>query len=147
MIALIQRVNSAHVSVKKEIIGQIAQGILAFIGIEREDNEIIADKLLLRILNYRIFADNADKMNLSLKDIQGSLLLVPQFTLVANTNKGSRPSFSSVTTPKISEKLFNYMLIQAENIYKNKIASGRFGTDMQVNLTNDGPVTFWLQIK
>lgn len=145
MIALLQRVTNAKVVVAGKITGAIDNGILALIGVEKTDTEEQANRLLERILGYRIFADAQDRMNLSLKDINGGLLLVPQFTLVANTDKGMRPSFSSAAVPAEGERLFDYLLQQAMSQY-SKVAAGQFGADMQVSLTNNGPVTFWLQV-
>ncbi len=145
MIALIQRVSNAQVSVNQQIVGQIEQGILALIGVEKNDAQANADRLLQRLLGYRIFSDQQDKMNLSLVDINGGLLLVPQFTLAANTKKGMRPSFSSAAAPVLGEQLFDYFVQQAAGSY-HQVQTGEFGTDMQVSLTNDGPVTFWLQV-
>jgi D-tyrosyl-tRNA(Tyr) deacylase len=145
MIALIQRVSNAQVSVNQQIIGQIEQGILALIGIEKNDTKQHADKLLKRLIGYRIFSDHQDKMNLSLTDIDGGLLLVPQFTLAADTKKGMRPSFSSAAPPAIGEQMFDYFVQQANTLF-NHVQTGEFGADMQVRLCNDGPVTFWLQV-
>lgn len=144
MIALIQRVKQAQVDVNGETVGHIGQGILAFIGIEKNDSEQQAEALLRKIISYRIFSDENGKMNLSLNDIGGELLLVSQFTLVANTQKGLRPSFSSGASPAEGERLFNYLFQQAKKT-DIKIATGEFAADMQVSLVNDGPVTFWLQ--
>jgi len=144
MIALIQRVTHAQVAVNKQVIGQIDQGVLAFISVEKNDELVNADKLLKRLIGYRIFSDQDDKMNLSVTDINAGLLLVPQFTLAADTNKGMRPSFSSVAPPFLGEQIFNYFVQQAAQ-YHNKVQTGQFGADMQVSLCNDGPVTFWLQ--
>jgi D-tyrosyl-tRNA(Tyr) deacylase len=140
VIALLQRVSEASVTVEGQIIGSIGRGILALIGIERGDSEAEADRLAEKIIAYRIFPDEAGKMNRSLKDIGGELLVVPQFTLVADTNSGTRPSFSSGASPAEGEKLFAYFA------NKTRAATGRFGADMQVRLVNDGPVTFWLQV-
>jgi len=126
MIGLIQRVSWAKVEVEGQLIGQIKQGILVLVGMEKEDQQDQADKLLHRLLNYRIFADDDDKMNLSITDINGGLLLVPQFTLAANTKKGLRPSFSSAKPPSEAESLFLYLLKQAETQY-NTVQSGQFG--------------------
>jgi len=145
MIGLIQRVNWAKVQVDNEIIGQIDQGILVLVGMEKNDQHEQADKLLHRLLNYRIFADHDDKMNLSVLDIQGGVLLVPQFTLAADTKKGMRPSFSSAKPPAEAQALFDYLFKQARRQYKN-IKSGKFGADMQVSLLNNGPVTFSLTV-
>ena len=146
MIALIQRVTRAEVTVANERVGEIGAGILALIGVERGDSEAQANRLLQRLLAYRIFVDDQDKMNLNLKDIDAGLLLVPQFTLAADTRKGMRPSFSSAAPPQEGERLFDYLLAQAQRQH-DKVASGRFGADMQVSLVNDGPVTFWLQVE
>lgn len=146
MIALIQRVSEAKVVVNNTNIGEIKQGVLAFIGVEKNDSEAEVTRLLDKILSYRIFADSDDKMNLSVQDIDGGLLLVPQFTLAADTQKGCRPSFSSAASPEIGEILFNKLVEQAKNKYQH-IATGQFGADMKVSLLNDGPVTFWLQVK
>lgn len=143
MIGLIQRVSQARVDVHNETVAQIDQGITALIGIEKADSEQNAGRLLHRILGYRIFADPEEKMNLSLMDISGGLLLVPQFTLPADTRKGMRPSFSPAASPDEGRILFDYLVSQAKEEYK-KVEYGIFGADMQVTLTNDGPVTFWL---
>jgi len=146
MIALIQRVSEAKVIVDNKNIGEIQQGVLAFIGIEKNDTEAEATRLLDKILSYRIFADSDDKMNLSVQDIDGGLLLVPQFTLAADTQKGCRPSFSSAAAPELGESLFNNFVQQAKNKFQH-IQTGQFGADMKISLLNDGPVTFWLQVK
>jgi len=140
VIALIQRVTGANVKVAGDPVGVIGAGILALIGVERGDSEAEADRLAEKIIAYRIFPDEAGKMNRSLKDVGGELLVVPQFTLVADTNSGTRPSFSSGASPAEGEKLFAYFA------NKTRAATGRFGADMKVRLVNDGPVTFWLQV-
>jgi len=145
MIGLIQRVSTASVEVENKVIGSIDQGILLLVGVEREDNEKKADRLLERILTYRIFADQNDKMNLSLQDISGGLLLVPQFTLAADTKKGTRPGFSTAATPDRAKQLFEYCVNKANEFY-SPVATGKFGADMKVCLINDGPVTFWIQV-
>ncbi|MDX1810377.1 MAG: D-aminoacyl-tRNA deacylase [Gammaproteobacteria bacterium] len=145
MIGLIQRVSTANVVVDGQIIGEIGQGILVLLGVQREDNESKADRLLERILTYRIFSDENDKMNRSLRDIQGGLLLVPQFTLAADTKKGTRPGFSTAAHPDDAKKLFSYAVEKANSMHP-AVASGQFGADMKVSLTNDGPVTFWLEV-
>jgi D-tyrosyl-tRNA(Tyr) deacylase len=145
MIGLIQRVSWAKVEVDEQLIGQIEQGILVLVGMEKDDQLDQADKLLHRLLNYRLFADSDDKMNLSVQDIHGGLLLVPQFTLAANTKKGLRPSFSSAKPPSEAEPLFHYLLNQAKKQY-NTVESGQFGADMKVSLLNDGPVTFSITV-
>ncbi len=147
MIGLIQRVTQASVTIEGELVSQIKQGLLILVGIEKKDTEAQADKLLHRLLNYRIFADVNDKMNLSVQDISGSILLVPQFTLPADTRKGNRPSFTPAADPETGRLLFHHLLSQAKQSYPNHVQSGKFGTDMQVSLINDGPVTFWLQVK
>lgn len=145
MIALIQRVTESKVVVGHETVGAIEQGIMALIGVEQGDDTAKADKLLKKMLGYRIFADEDDKMNLSVEAVQGGLLLVPQFTLAANTKSGMRPSFSSAAPPAIGEELFHYLVKQAKHQYE-KTAAGQFGADMKVHLINDGPVTFTLQV-
>ncbi|VAX02110.1 D-aminoacyl-tRNA deacylase [hydrothermal vent metagenome] len=145
MIGLLQRVSEASVTVDREMVGAIGQGLVVLIGVERDDTEAQADRLLERLLGYRVFADTDDKMNLSLKDVQGGLLLVPQFTLAADTQKGARPSFSCAASPEHGQRLFDYFLARAQQQYTN-VVSGCFGADMQVSLVNDGPVTFWLQV-
>jgi D-tyrosyl-tRNA(Tyr) deacylase len=144
MIGLIQRVKHASVAVDGEVIGQIDQGLLALIGVQKHDDYTSADKLLKRLLSYRVFADSEDKMNLSLSDIGGGLLLVSQFTLAADTQKGARPSFSSAASPDLGRELFEYVVNQA-SVQHPIVETGRFGADMQVSLLNDGPVTFWLE--
>jgi len=145
MIALLQRVQHANVVVNDEIIGEIKQGILLLIGVEKKDNEETANRLCERYLSYRVFSDEQDKMNLSVKDIAGGVLLVPQFTLAADTRKGNRPSFSSAADPELGEKLFNHIVSRTKELHSN-VATGQFGADMKVSLLNDGPVTFWLQV-
>lgn len=146
MISIIQRVTEAKVIVNQQDIGVINQGIMALVAVEKEDSEKQAQRLLERILNYRIFADNDDKMNLSLRDINGGLLLVPQFTLATNTEKGNRPSFASAASPEKGRILFSYLQQQAKEIYPS-VQFGEFGADMKVSLINDGPVTFTLKTK
>ena len=145
MIGLLQRVLQAHVDVAGERVGVIGVGLLVFIGVERGDGQQQADRLLQRLLNYRVFADQNDKMNLSLSDVDGGLLLVPQFTLPADTTKGNRPSFTSAASPEQGKRLFGYFVQQAKILHKT-VATGQFGAKMQVGLINDGPVTFWLQV-
>ncbi|HET7365281.1 MAG TPA: D-aminoacyl-tRNA deacylase [Burkholderiales bacterium] len=145
MIALIQRVRSASVRIADEEVAAIGQGVLALIGVERGDGEAEAERLAERVLAYRIFADAQGKMNLSLKEIGGELLAVPQFTLAADTDSGLRPSFSSAASPPEGEALFiKFAEKAADSVH---VATGRFGADMQVSLVNDGPVTFWLQVR
>jgi D-tyrosyl-tRNA(Tyr) deacylase len=144
MIALLQRVRHASVQVADKCIAEIDQGLLVFIGVEKNDNESDADRLIERLLGYRVFADADGKMNLSVSDIAGSILLVPQFTLAADTRKGTRPSFYSAASPELGQDLFAYLVDQTRQRYP-RVATGEFGADMQVGLLNDGPVTFWLQ--
>lgn len=144
MISIIQRVSQAKVSVDGVDIGTIDQGIMALVAVEKADGKPQADRLLERILNYRIFADANDKMNLSLRDIEGGLLIVPQFTLAADTRKGNRPSFTSAAPPEMGRELFGYFQHQASALYP-RCQFGQFGADMKVALVNDGPVTFTLQ--
>ena len=145
MIALIQRVSSASVSVKHKNIGQIGAGLVALVGVQKMDDEQKADKLLHKLLNYRVFEDDQQRMNLSLEDIQGGLLLVPQFTLAADTVKGLRPGFSTAASPEQGKRLFEYLVQQAQSQYQ-RVSTGLFGADMQVALVNEGPATFWLQV-
>lgn len=145
MIGLLQRVTTARVVVAQQTIAHIDHGLLVLVGIERSDAKTQADRLLHRLLAYRVFADTEGKMNLSLTDIQGGLLLVPQFTLPADTRKGNRPSFTPAAPPHQGEKLFHYLCTQARAQYP-KVAVGQFGAMMQVSSTNDGPVTFWLRV-
>ena len=144
MIGLLQRVNHASVAVNQKIIGRIDRGLLVLIGIEKQDSVTRAEKLLERIIGYRVFPDSEGKMNLSLADIKGGLLLVPQFTLPADTSKGMRPSFSPAAPPDKGRELFEHLLALAREKYCT-VESGMFGADMQLTLTNDGPVTFWLK--
>ena len=143
MIALLQRVRAARVEINQHIVGQIEQGLLVFAGFEPDDSESIVSRQLQRILTYRVFADDEDKMNLSLQDIDGGLLLVPQFTLAADTTRGRRPSFTTAATPERGRALFEFLLHTAQDQHVT-VASGEFGADMQVFLQNDGPVTFLL---
>lgn len=145
VISLLQRVSHAKVSVNHEIISRIDRGILALIGIEKQDTEKEASLLLDKIFKFRIFEDTNEKMNLNLKDVAGGLLLVSQFTLVADTKSGTRPGFSTAMAPDKSKKLFEHLIFLAKNQYPN-VATGLFGADMQINLCNDGPVTFILKI-
>ena len=146
MIALLQRVTKACVEVDGNTIGTINQGLMVLVCAERGDTTAQADALLTKLLAYRVFSDDAGKMNRSVKDVQGGLLLVPQFTLAADTNSGTRPSFTPAAPPDIGKQLFDYFVAQANSKHAN-VATGQFGADMQVSLTNDGPVTFWLQTK
>ncbi|WP_163559219.1 D-aminoacyl-tRNA deacylase [Halomonas sp. NO4] len=144
MRALIQRVRRASVTVDDRETGRIDQGLLALIGVEKGDDEAAADKLLHKLLHYRVFADADDKMNLNLQQVEGGLLLVSQFTLAADTRKGLRPSFSSAAPPAEGERLFHYLRERARAAWP-RVASGEFAANMQVELVNDGPVTFLLE--
>ena len=143
MIALIQRVAEARVDVGGETVGAIGRGILALVGVERGDTEAQAARLAERVLGYRIFPDAEGKMNLSLLDIGGELLAVPQFTLAADTRSGTRAGFSTAAAPEEGRRLFDLLVEKASERVKTR--TGRFGADMKVSLVNDGPVTFWLQ--
>jgi len=145
VIALLQRVKQASVSVDEEIIGEINQGLLVFVGVEKEDSKEKAKRLVERVLNYRVFSDKQDKMNLSVKDIQGDVLWVSQFTLVADTKKGNRPGFGRGASPELGSELFEQVLNYADQLHSSN-AAGKFAADMQVALVNDGPVTFWLEV-
>jgi len=144
MIGLLQRVCSARVEVESRNVGAIERGLLVFIGVEQGDNESKADRLLERLLGYRVFPDADGRMNLSVREIAGGLLLVPQFTLAADTEKGMRPSFTPAAAPVEGQRLFGYLVERARTQHA-PVATGIFGADMQVTLTNDGPVTFWLK--
>ena len=145
MIGLLQRVRSARVEVENKNVGAIERGLLVLVGMEQGDNESKADRLLERLLGYRVFPDADGRMNLSVRDIAGGLLLVPQFTLAADTDKGMRPSFTPAAAAAEGQRLFEYLLGRAR-MQHAPVAAGVFGADMQVTLTNDGPVTFWLEV-
>jgi len=145
MIGLLQRVTQAKVEVSGALIGEVSKGLLIFLGIERGDTEKQADRLLERLLGYRVFEDESGRMNLSVSDIQGGMLIVPQFTLPADTQKGTRPSFTPAAPADEGERLYDYFVAQAKGAHA-EIATGKFGADMQVSLLNDGPVTFWLRV-
>lgn len=148
MIALLQRVSEASVVVDGERIGAIDAGLMVLVCAERNDTPEQADALLAKLLTYRVFADEAGKMNRSVTDVQGGLLLVPQFTLAADTNSGTRPSFTPAATPEVGRQLFERFVEQARDRHRaGKVETGRFGADMKVSLINDGPITFWLQTK
>ncbi|WP_250501705.1 D-aminoacyl-tRNA deacylase [Caballeronia sp. AZ7_KS35] len=146
MIALIQRVKRADVRVGERVTGAIDAGLLALVCAERGDNEAAADKLLAKMLGYRVFSDAAGKMNLSVQGVAGGLLLVSQFTLAADTNSGLRPSFTPAAPPDEGKRLFDYFVTQARAKHL-VVETGEFGAEMQVSLVNDGPVTFWLQVR
>jgi D-aminoacyl-tRNA deacylase len=145
MIALIQRVSHARVDVADETVGQIGAGLLVLLGVQRDDDEVKADKLLHKVRHYRVFADEQGKMNLNVQQAGGSLLVVSQFTLAAETDKGLRPSFSNGGHPELAERLYDYFVAQSQAAGV-PTASGRFAADMKVSLLNDGPVTFWLEV-
>lgn len=146
MIGLLQRVSQARVESGGHVIGAIERGLLVLVAIQRTDTDADAERLLDRLLGYRVFPDAGGRMNLGLASVGGGLLLVPQFTLAADTRKGSRASFSSAAAPETGERLFLHLLALAHARH-NPVACGRFGADMQVTLTNDGPVTFWLETR
>lgn len=145
MIALLQRVRHASVTVDGALIGAIDAGLLVFLCAEKGDTAREGDALLTKLLGYRVFADDAGKMNRSVRDVAGGLLLVPQFTLAADTRSGTRPSFTPAAAPADARRLFDQVVAQAR-LRHPVVATGQFGADMQVALTNDGPVTFWLRI-
>jgi D-tyrosyl-tRNA(Tyr) deacylase len=145
MIALIQRVSQARVRVAGEVLGEIGMGLVALVCAEREDSEREADALLSKLLACRVFPDEAGKMNRSLRDVGGGLLVVSQFTLAADTNSGTRPSFSPAAAPELGRRLYEHFVAAARRVHPH-VATGRFGAMMQVELINDGPVTFWLRL-
>jgi len=145
MIGLLQRVTHANVAIDGAVIAEIGRGALVLLGVEAGDGAQQAERLLERVLGYRVFPDSAGRMNRSLRDVGGGLLLVPQFTLAADTRKGARPSFSTAAPPEAGQALFEHFAAAALARYPH-IACGRFGADMKVTLTNDGPVTFWLRV-
>lgn len=145
MIALIQRVTRASVSIAGEVTGEIGPGLLVLLGVEKEDNPQKADRLCQRVLGYRIFSDENGKMNLSVQQAGGSVLVVSQFTLAADTDRGMRPSFSGGAAPEQAEALYEYFIEQCQQ-QGTATQTGRFAADMEVSLVNDGPVTFWLQV-
>ena len=146
MIGLLQRVSHASVVVDGATVGAIEGGLMVLLCAERGDSEKQADALLTKLLAYRVFSDDAGKMNRSVSDVGGALLLVPQFTLAADTQSGTRPSFTPAAAPEDGRRLFDYFVAQAASRHA-QVATGQFGADMKVSLTNDGPVTFWLQVK
>ena len=146
MIALIQRVTEARVSIDGDAVGAIGRGILALVGVQKGDTEASADRLLERVLGYRIFPDAEGRMNRSVAEVGGAVLLVSQFTLSADTRKGLRPSFSSALPPEEAEPLYDYLLSRLQSRHPH-VAAGVFGADMQVSLVNDGPVTFLLEMQ
>jgi D-tyrosyl-tRNA(Tyr) deacylase len=145
MIGLLQRVRQASVVAEGRCVGEIGYGLLVFVGVERGDGAAQAERLLERVLGYRVFEDDQGRMNRSLIDVQGGLLLVPQFTLAADTQKGTRPSFTPAAHPSEGKRWFDYLLDAARRLHA-PVAAGLFGAHMSVALINDGPVTFWLQV-
>lgn len=145
MKGLIQRVSHANVVVAGEEVGAIEQGVLMLLGIEKDDSKEQADKLLDKLLKYRIFSDEQERMNLSVSDIEGGVLAISQFTLAAETKKGLRPGFSTAKPPAEAEELYNYFVSRLQEKHQGKVATGEFGADMKVSLCNDGPVTFMLE--
>lgn len=145
MIGLLQRVSDARVRVDGEVVGEIGAGLLVLLAVEPDDTPVQADRLIERLVGYRVFPDAAGRMNLDLHQTRGGLLLVPQFTLAADTTKGLRPSFTSAASPEHGRELFEHALRRARSLLGDRVAAGRFGAHMAVSLTNDGPVTFWLR--
>jgi D-tyrosyl-tRNA(Tyr) deacylase len=145
MILLIQRVSQASVLADNDIVGYISHGLCAFVAVEPGDDDATARRLVDRAVNYRVFGDEAGRMNLSLADTGGELLLVSQFTLAADTRKGLRPSFTTAAAPELGRRLFDRVVEYAGEALPGRVAAGRFGADMKVSLVNDGPVTFWLR--
>lgn len=145
MIGLLQRVSGASVAVDGQIVGSIETGLLVLVGVQRGDSEREADRLLERLLTYRVFANAEGRMNRSVQDVGGGLLLVSQFTLAADTSKGTRPGFSPAADPELGRRLFEYMISKARERH-SRVETGVFGANMQVSLVNDGPVTFWLEV-
>ncbi len=145
MIGLLQRVRRASVRIDDEVAGAIGPGLLVLLGVQRGDDQTSGRRLLERLLGYRVFPDAEGRMNRSLADTGGGLLIVPQFTLAADTRKGTRPSFTPAAPPELGRACFEHVLVAARSMH-NEVAAGRFGADMQVELVNDGPVTFWLEV-
>jgi D-tyrosyl-tRNA(Tyr) deacylase len=144
MIGLLQRVSEGRVEIDGACVAEIGRGLVVLVGVQRDDDEAKVDRLLQRLLGYRVFPDEGGRMNLSLQDIQGGLLLVPQFTLAADTRKGTRAGFSRAADPGLGQRLFERLVARARQQHE-PVACGVFGADMQVGLINDGPVTFWLE--
>ena len=145
MIGLLQRVARAAVDIDGQRVGAIDRGLMVLVGVERGDTTVEAERLLARLLGYRVFPDDTGRMNRSLQEVSGGLLLVPQFTLAADTRSGTRPGFSTAAPPAEGERLFDHVVAQARLTHP-RVETGRFGADMQVSLVNDGPVTFWLRV-
>jgi D-aminoacyl-tRNA deacylase len=146
MIGLLQRVSSASVRVGDQVVGQIARGLLVLVGVQPDDGEAQVERLIERLLGYRVFEDEAGRMNRSVREVGGGVLMVPQFTLAADTNRGMRPSFTSAAAPELGQRLFERLVEHARSRY-GAVESGVFGAHMAVSLVNDGPVTFWLEVR
>jgi D-aminoacyl-tRNA deacylase len=146
MIGLLQRVTEGRVVADGEVVGKVGPGLVVLVAVEPADTETQADRLVDRILGYRVFDDDRGRMNLSVRDIRGGVLLVPQFTLAADTAKGMRASFTGAAEPDLGRRLFDHAVARARDELGDRVATGRFGAHMQVSLTNDGPVTFWLRV-
>ena len=146
MLGLLQRVSQASVRVDGSVVGQIGPGLLVLLAVEPGDGPAEAERMLERLVGYRVFPDRAGRMNLSLQDTEGELLLVPQFTLAADTRKGMRPSFTTAASPEQGRELFDYAVQAARRLLGERLATGRFGSEMQVDLRNEGPVTFLLRV-
>lgn len=146
MIGLLQRVIEGRVVVDGQVVGEVGPGLVVLVAVEPADTEAQADRLVERILGYRVFDDDRGRMNLSVRDIRGGVLLVPQFTLAADTAKGMRASFTGAAGPELGRRLFDRAVARASDELGDRVATGRFGARMQVSLTNDGPVTFWLRV-
>ena len=145
MIALLQRISSANVFIDAINVAEVNAGVLVFLAVQKQDTEQIAEQMLHRILAYRMFADEHEKMNKNVSEVEGDILVVPQFTLAANTTKGLRPNFSTAATPDHGKRLFDYFSDNLKAEY-DRVSTGKFAANMQVHLVNDGPVTFWLEI-
>jgi D-tyrosyl-tRNA(Tyr) deacylase len=146
VIALLQRVAEARVRVEGQVVGEVGVGMLALVCAERGDDEASAGRLVERMLSFRMFPEAAGKMNLSVRDVDGGVLIVPQFTLAADTRGGNRPSFTPAAEPERGRALYDHAVVQARGAYP-RIATGQFGAHMRVELVNDGPVTFWLRVE
>lgn len=146
MISVLQRVTTGSVTVGGQVVGAIGRGLVVLLAVEKGDGVAQADRMIERLAGYRVFPDPEGRMNLSVEDIGGEMLLVPQFTLAADTRKGMRPSFTSAAPPESGRRIFEHAVAQALRRLPGRVATGRFGADMQLSLTNDGPVTFWLQV-
>ena len=146
VIGLLQRVSFASVSVDERVVGQIARGLLVLVGVQPDDGDAQVERLIERLLGYRVFEDETRRMNRSVREVGGGLLLVPQFTLAADTSRGMRPSFTSAAAPELGQCLFERLVVQARRQH-SPVETGVFGAQMAVSLVNDGPVTFWLEVR